>query len=159
LIIPLMVAISLLSMPVKDTVWWDTPGGKVTEHHDEDGKKCSLMLYDNDGSVTFEWGQKNKTLVTAVDSNWALPNNWKGPVALQVGNVWLSNGAGSAIIDAVGQGTAVAFTTDLPVDDLLRSSGQIVVKNNSADLSIKLEPAKMRKLSSRTRKCLASKKG
>jgi len=153
-----MVAISLLSIPVKDTVWWDTPGGKVTEYHDETGSRCSLMIYDNEGSVTFEWGHQGETLVTAIDSNWAFPDNWKGPVAMQVGDVWLSNRADSAIIDAVGHGDAVIFTTDRPIDDLLRSAGQIVVKNTIADLSIKLEPAKMRILSSRMRKCRDSTK-
>lgn len=145
-------------MPVKDTVWWNTPGGKVTQQHDETGNRCSLMLYDNEGSVTFEWDHQGETSVTATDSNWEFPDNWKGPVALQVGDVWLSNRADSAIIDAAGHGNTVAFTTDRPVEDLLRSASQIVVKNTSADLSIKLEPAKMRILSSRTRKCRDSTK-
>jgi hypothetical protein len=144
---------ALLVMPVKDTVWWDTPGGKVTQHQSAGDTGCSLMLYDDAGSVTFEWDDPGRTLVTAINWNWQLPDNWKVPVAMQFGDAWLSNGGDSAVIEAVGHGNAVAFATDQPVDDLLRPADHIAVRTRDGEMSIKLSRDKVGVLLARTQEC------
>jgi hypothetical protein len=144
---------SLLLTPVKNTVWWDTPGGKVTEHRNESEAGCSLMLYDNNGSVTFEWADPNRILVTAINWDWQLPDNWKVPIAMQLGDDWLSNGGNSAIIEAVGHGSAVAFATDRPVDDLLRPADHITVKTSDGEMSIRLRRDKLGVLLARAHEC------
>jgi hypothetical protein len=55
LIIPILLSSSLLLVPAKDTVWWETAGGRVMEHQSDTDMSCSLMFYDDSGSVTFEW--------------------------------------------------------------------------------------------------------
>jgi hypothetical protein len=133
----MLVASSLFVMPVKDTVWWETPGGQVTEHQDDSDRSCSLMLYDDAG----------------IDWDWQFPDNWKMPVAIQLGDVWLSNRGDSAVIEAVGHGNAVAFATDRVADDLLRPADHIAVKTTNGEMSIKLNHAKVDVLLSRARKC------
>jgi hypothetical protein len=144
---------ALLAMPVKDTVWWDTPGGKVTEHRDARDTGCSLMLYDDAGSVTFEWDDPGRTLVTAINWNWQLPDNWNVPIAMQFGDAWLSNGGDSAVIEAVGHGNAVAFETHQAVDDLLRPADHIAVRTKDGEMSIKLKRDKVGVLLARTEEC------
>jgi hypothetical protein len=143
----------LAAVPVKDTVWWDTPGGKVTEHRDQTDARCSLMLYDGNGSVTFAWDDSPLVAVTAINWDWQFPTDWKVPVAMQVGDVWLADHADSVVIDAVGHGSAVAFTTGQAVNDLLRPADHIAVRTNSGEMSIRLKPDKVSTLLSRARKC------
>jgi hypothetical protein len=144
---------SLLVMPANDTVWWDTPGGKVFEHRDDAEANCSLMFYNDEGSVTFDWADQNKTLVTAINSNWQFPDDWETPVAMQLGEVWLDNHRDSVIIQAVGHGNAVTFAADQAVDDLLRPADHIVIRTNIGEMSISLPHGKMGNLLSRTRSC------
>src|SRR5271166_6514638 len=153
LIIPMLLSSTLFVTAVKDTVWWNTPGGEVTEHRGQTAASCSLMLYDDSGSVIFEWDDPGRTFVTATDRNWQFTDDGKMPAAIQLGDVWLSNSGGSVIIEAVGHGTSVSFTVTQPIDDLLRSADHIGVKTIPADLSIKLNPAKIRVLLSRARDC------
>jgi hypothetical protein len=153
LLIPILFSGALLAMPVKDTVWWNTPGGRVTEHRDATNAVCSLMLYNDAGSVTFEWEDPGRTLVTAINWNWQVPDNWNVPLALQIGDAWLSNGRDSAVIQAVGHGNAVAFTTEQPVDDLLRPADHIAVRTGEGEMSIKLRPDKVRVLLAQTAAC------
>ncbi|HEY0183641.1 MAG TPA: hypothetical protein VGC09_12615 [Rhodopila sp.] len=138
---------------MKDTVWWSTPGGEVTQHRDERGANCSLMLYDDDGSVVFRWDDQGRTLVTAIDWNWQFPDDSKVPVAMQLGDEWLSNASYSAVIQAVAHGNAVSFTADRPVDDLLRPAHHVVVRTTGAQLSIQLNPGKIDTLLERARRC------
>jgi hypothetical protein len=116
----MLISSALFVTPVKDTVWWNTPGGKVTGHSDPTANRCSLMLYDNDGSVLFEWDDQGRILVIAIDRNWRFPDNSKVPVTMQLGDASLTNRDGSAVIEGVGHGSAVGFATDQAVDDLLR---------------------------------------
>jgi len=153
LIIPMLLSSTLFVTAVKDTVWWNTPGGEVTEHRGQTAASCSLMLYDDSGSVIFEWDAPGRTFVTASDRDWQFPDEGKMPAAIQVGDVWLSNGGGSVVIEAVGHGTNVSFTVTQPIDDLLRSADHIGVKTIPADLSIKLNHAKIAVLLSRARDC------
>jgi hypothetical protein len=149
----MLLSSSLALMPVKDTVWWDTPGGKVTEHRDDTDISCSLMLYDDGGSVTFDWTDPGRVLITAINWDWQFPANWKMPVAVQLGDVWLSNRGDSAVIEAVGHGNGVAFETDKAADELLRPADHIAVRTTNGAMSIKLNHAKVDVLLSRTRKC------
>jgi hypothetical protein len=153
LIIPLLVSSFLSVTPAKDTVWWNTPGGTVTEHSDQNAATCSLMLYQSGGSVTFEWSDPTRTLVAASDQNWQFRDDQEMPIAMELGDVWLSDHAGSAIIEALGHGNAVAFATDQSVDDLLRSAEQIVVKTKSGDLIIAPPRGKMGVLLARAHDC------
>jgi hypothetical protein len=130
-----------------------TPGAKVTEHRDQTSANCSLMLYDDGGSVVFEWNDPQRTLVTAIDWSWQFPVDWKLPVAMQVGDVWLSNGGDSAIIEAVGHGNAVSFAVNQSVDDLLRPADHVAVRTRDAQLSIKLNQAKIGIVLLRARQC------
>ncbi len=143
----------LFTMPVKDTVWWQTPGGTVTEHRSPTDTSCSLMLYDEDGSVTFEWNDPNRVFVTAIDWDWQFPDNWRVPVAMRLGEVWLSAHGNSAVIEAVGHGNSVAFATDQAVDELLLPANRIDVRTTDKEMSIKLQSSKVEVLLSRMRKC------
>jgi hypothetical protein len=149
----MLISGALFATPAKDTVWWNTPGGKVTGHSDPTGSRCSLMLYDNDGSVSFEWDDQGRIFVIVIDQSWQFPDNSKVAVKMQLGNVSLLNRDGSAVIEAVGHGNAVGFATDQAVDDLLRPANHILVRTANAELSIKLTQAKMDVLLSRTREC------
>jgi hypothetical protein len=149
--------------PVKETVWWNTPGGRVTEFRDQAEATCSLMLYNADGSVTFAWddhgsaasesAEPGSVLVTAINWDWQFPSDRKQPVAVQVGDVWLADRASSVVLDAVGHGNAVAFTTDKPVDELLKPADHITVRTTNAEMSIPLKRDKVGVLLSRARMC------
>jgi hypothetical protein len=153
LIIPALFAVSFLVVPVKDTVWWNTVGGRVTEHRDATGATCSLMLYDDRGSVVFEWTGGERISVTAIDWNWQFPDDWKMPVALQVGEDWISTGGGSPILQGVGHGNAVTFTLNQPVEDMLRPADHIAVRTQTSVLSIKVDNYRIGTLIARARKC------
>jgi hypothetical protein len=153
LILPLLISTSLLATPVKDTVWWDTPGGKVMEHRDQTAADCSLLLYDDNGSVTFEWRDPGKIQVTAINWNWQFPDNARTPVAMAFGEVWLTNHDGTAVLSAVGHGSSVTFTTDRPVDELLRPANRIAVRTTYDEMSIRLRSEKIGVLLSRLRNC------
>ena len=156
MITSILVAGTLIVLPAKDTVWWDTPGGKVMEHRDQTAANCTLMLYDGDSSVTFAWDNPGRTMVIAINANWQFPDNRKMPIAMQLGDVWLSNGGGSVVIDAVGRGNAVTFSTVEPIDQLLRLADRIVVRIVGSDMSIGLRRGKMDALLSRLRLCRAA---
>jgi hypothetical protein len=149
----MLLSSSLLVTPVKDTVWWDTSGGRVTEHRDESGTNCSLMLYNDEGSVVFEWQDPGRTSVTAIDWGWQFPNDWQLPVAVQLGDVWLSTGGDSAIIQAVGHGNSVSFAVNQPVDDLLRPADHVEVRTRNGQLSIKLNQVRVGALLTGARQC------
>ena len=153
MIIPMLISGLLFVTPVTDTVWWNTQGGKVTEHRDQTGATCSLMLYDQAGSVVFEWTNPDRILVTAIDWNWQFPADWKLPVAMQVGDVWLSSGGDSAVLQAVAHGNAVTFTSDQSVDGLLSTADHVVVKTTDSQLAIKLNQIKMGALLSHLGQC------
>lgn len=153
MLVPILFAGALLATPVKDTVWWNTPGGMVTEHRNAGDTDCSLMLYDDAGSVTFQWDDPHRTLVTAINWNWQLPDNWKVPVAMQFGDIWLSNGGDSAVIEAVAHGNAVAFATNQAVDELLRPADHIAVRTKDGEMSIKLKRDKVGVLLARAQEC------
>jgi ribosomal protein S8 len=75
---------------------------------------------------------------------------------MQFGDAWLSNGGDSAVIEAVGHGTAVAFETHQAVDDLLRPADHIVVRTKDGVMSIKLKRDKVGVLLARTQECRRS---
>src|SRR5208283_292755 len=79
LIVPMLLSSMLFLTAVKDTVWWNTPGGEVMEHRDQAAASCSLMLYDDSGSVIFAWDDPGRTFVTAIDRNWQFPDDGKMP--------------------------------------------------------------------------------
>ena len=149
----MFLSIPLLTIQVKDTVWWDTPGGKVTEHRDQAGATCSLMLYNDAGSLFFEWADGGKILVTVIDWNWQFPEDSQMPVAMQLGSDWWSNGGDSAIIQGEGHGNAISFTLNKPIDDLLRAADHVLVRTKNTELSIKLSPAKTGVLLNRAGQC------
>jgi hypothetical protein len=153
LIVTAVFSTLLAVLPVKDTVWWNTPGGEVTEHRDQSEAVCSLMLYDGDGSVTFAWDGQARVAVTVIRWDWQFPTDWRVPVAMQVGDVWLANRADSVVIDAVGHGNAVAFSTDQAVHDLLRPADHIAVRTSGGEMTIRLKRDKVGTLLSRARKC------
>ena len=153
MIVAVLLSTLLTALPVKDTVWWDTPGGKVTEHRDQSEAVCSLMLYDGDGSVTFAWDESAQVAVTVINSDWQFPTDWHVNVAMQVGDVWLANRSDSVVIDAVGHGSAVAFSTDQAVHDLLRPADHIAVRTTGGEMTIRLKRDKVGMLLSRARKC------
>jgi hypothetical protein len=153
----MVVAGTLAVADVNDTVWWNTTGGRVTEHRDADRVTCSLRIYDQAGSLTFERARGSAGYtISAVDPRWAFPVGWGGPVALRVGDAWLSNGGGSVVLDAVGDGTAVVFPLKQPVDGLLASADQMEVKTQAGSLSVQVPRSKMETLLARMQMCLAA---
>jgi hypothetical protein len=149
----MLLASSLLVTTVKDTVWWNTPGGQVLEHRDDTGANCSLMLYDDNGSVVFQWDGTSKTLVTAIDWRWQFPDNWALPVAVQLGDVWLSEGGNSVVIQAVGHGNAVSFSVNQSIDALLHPIDHILVRITNGQLLIALNPGKIITLLLHAKQC------
>ncbi|MEA2739651.1 MAG: hypothetical protein QOH05_2958 [Acetobacteraceae bacterium] len=111
------------------------------------------MLYDDDGSIVFQWNEQDAIMVTAIGWSWQFPDNWRVPVSMQFGNELLSDRSYSAIIPAVAHGNAVSFTANRPVDDLLRPADQVVVRTTGAQLSIRLQPAKIATLLTHARQC------
>lgn len=153
MIIPLLLANLLLATPVKDTVWWNTQGGRVMEHRDQSVASCSLLVYDADGSVTFDRDASGETTVTASASRWLFRAGTKTPVALQLGEEWLSNHGGSLVIEATADGHTVAFAANHVIDDLLPSADHILLKTTTSDLTISLVHSRLRVLVERMRKC------
>lgn len=144
---------SLFGTQVNDTVWWDTPGAKVVEHRDQNPASCSLMFYGDDGNIIFDWDASGKLLVMATNRRWNFPDSSQMPVAVEVGDVWLTNHSGSEVVDAVAHGADIGFFMNQAVDDLLRPASRIEVKADGANLTISVMPAKMSVLLSRTRDC------
>jgi hypothetical protein len=153
LIVPLLLSIPLHVVPVKDTVWWNTAGGTVTEHRDENGANCALTFQSDAGSVVFEWQNAGGTSVTAIDWTWELPAGWRMPVAMQIGDIWLSNGGNSAIIEGVAHGNTVQFPISQPVDELLRPAEQIQVQIKGSTLSVPINRSKLATLLDRAKQC------
>jgi hypothetical protein len=159
LIIPMLLSGSLFATQVNDTVWWNTPGAKVIEHREQNPASCSLMFYNDDGNIIFDWDASGKLLVIATDRRWNFPDSNQMPVAVEVGDVWLTNHSGSEVIDAVAHGTDIGFFMNQAIDDLLRPASRIEVKASGANLTVSLTPAKMSVLLSRTRDCRGAMKG
>jgi hypothetical protein len=74
-------------------------------------------------------------------------------VAMQIGDVWLSNGGNSAIIEGVGHGNAVTFPISQPVEDLLRPATQIKVQIKGSTLYIPLNQSKVATLLDHAKQC------
>jgi hypothetical protein len=153
LFVPLLITGLLLATPVKDTVWWNTTGGTVMEHRDENGANCALTLQSDAGNVVFEWRDAGRVSVTAINWSWELPADWHLPVAIQIGDVWLSNGGNSAIIQGVSHGNSVTFPISQPVDALLRPAGQIQVQIKGSTLSIPLNRTRVSTLLDHAQQC------
>jgi hypothetical protein len=139
--------------PVKDTVWWNTQGGRVMEHRDDTDASCSLMLYDDAGSVTFEWDDPGRTSITAINTNWQFPDQWNVPLAMQFGEAWLNNGNDSAVIDGIGHGNAVVFTTEQAIDELLRPADHIEIRTRVGEMSIRVPREKLNTLLAQAQAC------
>jgi hypothetical protein len=155
----MLLAGSLFGTQVNDTVWWNTPGAKVVEHREQNPASCSLMFYNDDGNIIFDWDASGKLLVIATDRRWNFPYSNQMPVAVEVGDVWLTNHSGSEVIDAVAHGTDIGFFMNQAIDDLLRPASRIEVKASGANLTVSLTPAKMSVLLSRTRDCRGAMQG
>lgn len=153
MLIPMLLSTSMLLVPVKDTVWWNSTAGQVMEHRDENGADCTLSFQADGSSVIFEWRGRGQPTVTVVNLNWQFPDNWQVPVAMQVGDVWLSNGADSAVIDAIAHGNAVTFPVMQPVEPLLRSASQIEVRAKAGTLKVPLDPVKLPALLDHAQQC------
>ena len=70
------------------------------------------MLYNDSGSVTFEWDDQGQEQVTAINWNWQFPDNWRVPMTMQFGDTLLNTGSSSsAVIEAVGHGDAASPLT------------------------------------------------
>ena len=150
---PLLLASSLLAIPVKDTVWWNSTAGTVTEHRDDNGADCSLTFQNDAGNVVFRWDGSGAVSVTAIDWNWELPDDWRVPVAMRIGDTWLSNAGNSAVITGVGHGNTVSFPISQSVEGLLRPAERIEVQITGATLSITLDHPKVGTLLDRVHMC------
>jgi hypothetical protein len=153
LIIPLLLFGSLLVTPVKDTVWWDTPGGRVTEHRDPAGTSCSLMLYDAANSVVFEWDKPDRTFVTVTNQQWQIPDESAFPVLMRLGDVWIGNGEPGPILPAVRHGNAFSTVITQSVDELLPPADRIEVVTSNEQWSMRLNQAKIGTLLPQARRC------
>lgn len=152
----MILAVSMPVTPVKDTVWWNTVGGQVTEHRDQARSDCSLSLYSDQGSVAFTWDDPGALTVTAVARKWQFPDGWHVPLAMQVGDAWLSNGGDSAVIQAVGHGHAASFIAKQPVEDLLPAADHIEVRTGTGSLVIALDRARVGGLLAGAQRCRAA---
>ena len=154
MLIPLLLSASLSVIPVKDTVWWNSPGGIVMEHREGNTADCTLTFRGDNGIVVFHWDGMGGTSATVVDPDWQLPDDRPLPVAMQVGDVWLSNGANSAVIEGQGHGNVVTFPLAQTIESLLAPAQRIEVRVRAGTLSIVLNRAKIPTVLDRTRQCL-----
>lgn len=148
LIIPLLVVGFLSVVPIKDTVWWNTPGGKVIGNKNDAESSCSLMLYDNATNVVIEWVYPNQIFVIVTNSDLKIPVNERISVGMQI------NSGSWSFFRALGVGgNGFTFATDQPVAETLRSATTIEFLTSDADLSIKVSPGKINTMLSRAREC------
>jgi hypothetical protein len=155
LIIPVILAAQLRLLPVADTLWWNTVGAQVTEHRDQNGASCALTFLGNQGSVAFQWDSAGRTLLIARDQDWDFPDNPHMPVAVRVGDTWLSNGGNSAIIDAAADGRNITAGLSQPIDALLPDAGHVQVKTAANTLSISIDPWRLTNIVARLKRCQA----
>jgi hypothetical protein len=141
-------------IPVKDTVWWNSTGGVVMEHRDGNAADCTLTFRGDNGIVVFTWDGAGGTSATVVDPDWQLPDNQPLPVAMQLGEVWLSNGGNSAVIEGQGHGNVVTFHVAQEIEPLLAPADRIEVRVRAGTLSVALNRAKLSAVLDRTRQCL-----
>lgn len=139
---------SLLTWNVASTVWWNTPGGRVTEQHDATHAECTMTLYDAHREVAFTWGRNQPFHGIAAQPGWDFPADMSMRVALQFGDHRLSDRT------ALGGGESVAFMIDQPIDELLMNAGSIAVDPGSAVMAMPLPPAsRMASLVSAAQRC------
>ena len=130
----LLFAASLV-LPVTDTVWWQTPGGSVTEVHDAKRAECSLTFYDSQQQFVFTWQRGQPFHGFAVRDDWHFDRNTKMTVNLKIGSHLIANQA------AEGADRTIVFLVGQPIDDLLTDASQITVQTSAAETMIKLPPS------------------
>lgn len=123
------------------------------EHRDGNGAQCVLTFQNDTGSVVFEWQQAGPAVVTVADQAWRFSSNGPLPVAMRVGDTWLSNGGNSAVLEAEAHGNAVTFPVRQPVEALLGPADRIEVLIKGARLTLALDRERIGPLLDRTRQC------
>ncbi|HYZ23713.1 MAG TPA: hypothetical protein VE690_16310 [Rhodopila sp.] len=141
-------------IPVKDTVWWNGTGGVVTEHREDNAAACTLTFRGDNGTIAFNWEGTGRTSVTVIDPDWQLSDDQPLPVAMQVGDVWLSNGGNSAVIEGQGHGSVITFHVAQEIEPLLAPADRIEVRVRAGTLSVALNRSKLSTVLDRTRRCL-----
>ena len=155
MIIPLLLTSSLLfGTPVKDTVWWNTEGGRVLEHRDGAVATCTLWLIDQDSRVAFTWAKGQPVSVAAISPALSMPSDSpRMPVSLQIGDAWLNN---AQPYDAVGFGTSLTFVIDQSIEAPLRGADHITIRSPTSDFSLHVNRTKIATLLDHVRQCRQS---
>jgi hypothetical protein len=146
----------LLVTPAADTVWWHTNGGSVIEQRTADSASCTLTVNNSEGRFAFIWDRQMPTRVMVTRQDWALPPDQITSVALRLGDVWLADGDGAPNIAAMTGTSAVMFILNQPIDDLLSSANEIVVRTPNARFGITLIRGKMTALMTALHRCRAA---
>lgn len=153
ILLPVLVATTLIITPAKETVWWKTTGSQVLENRDKDHAECTLWLHGTDGGVFFNWMQGGTLTALVVDQAWQFADNVKLSVAIQIGDTWVSNEHGSTVMDGIGHDMSINFTLSRPIDEMLRTADHVRVLTSHGEFNIPLDHGKVDKAIEIVHKC------
>jgi hypothetical protein len=151
---------ALLLTPVADTVWWNTEGGNVTQHRDQDDVTCTLTLENDQGRFQFVWDRNLPARITVSRQGWRNVPDQITTVAMRIGDGWLEHGNGKPNITAMTGGSAYMFILNQPIDDLLLSADDIAIRTSESrfgdsGFGMSLTRGRMQGLVTALRKCRA----
>jgi hypothetical protein len=133
--------------------WWRSDVGKVTEHRDEGGTTCTLLLKTDQGEFRFMWSDKLPPRAIVQRPDWNFPPNRMWNVSLRIGGTWLDSGDGTDNIPALTGSHSLMFLVRTPVGPLLNAGPDIAVRTADQTFEMNVPQHKMRKLMTALRKC------
>jgi hypothetical protein len=142
----------LLLTPVKDTIWWKSEGGNVTQHNSD----CSLWLFNQNGSILFSWPKGSETeSVIVINPAWHYPMDRKLAITMQIGNNWLGDVTTeqSVPLNAIGNDNSLSFDLDATIDERLEIADHINIKTDDSEFSLALDRDKMGILITKLNQC------
>jgi hypothetical protein len=151
-----VVLSALVLTPVADTVWWNTTGGNVKQHRDQDGASCTLVVENESGQFTFVWDLNLPAYATVTHEDWAFPPGQITAVAVKIGDVWLERGNGAPNLMAMTGASSLRFVLNQPVDELLRTGREVAIRTTDMGFAVTLPGTTMRALVTALRKCRAA---
>lgn len=152
LMLPILLS-SLVLTPVKDELWWRTPGGEVTEHRDRTTADCTLRLDSDAGSLAFIWARTLPTRVVVEKPGWTIAPDRITTVAIRIGDVWLDGGDGTPNIPAMTGSSAVMLVLNRSIDTQLQTASDFTINAPDIRFGIRLTRLKMQALLTALDKC------
>jgi hypothetical protein len=126
------------------TVWWRTPGASVIGFPDTND--CSLFLSGGDHEMMITWSKDREDLGFS-DSVLQIKDNAPVSVAVQIGDTWIQNLAGS------GTGNNMFVPLPQSVDPLIAKADHVTLKVPGGNIRYDLPRGKMPTLLKAVHKC------